>query len=132
MIECKKIFIDTAPFIYYIEKDENNPCYFDKMKHFLENCYHNDIKIITSAITIEEYYVFPYRNNRMDYVSMFEKLIKTLRIQVIPINESVAKKAAEIRAKYKYFKAMDALQLSVACLENCELFLTNDKQIKQL
>lgn len=32
--EYNKIFIDTAPFIYFIEKDVNNPHYFDKIKIF--------------------------------------------------------------------------------------------------
>lgn len=26
---------------------------------------------------------------------------------------------------------MDAIQLAVACLEGCDLFLTNDKQLRQ-
>ncbi len=30
MTEYNRIFVDTAPFIYYIEKDENNPHYFEK------------------------------------------------------------------------------------------------------
>ena len=36
-----------------------------------------------------------------------------------------------IRAEYGYFKAMDALQLASACIHGCDLFLTNDKQLKQ-
>lgn len=34
MIEYNKVFIDTAPFIYFIEKDINNPLYYSKMKVF--------------------------------------------------------------------------------------------------
>lgn len=66
----------------------------------------------------------------MDYIAMFEKLVKTLNINIVHIDETTAKKAAEIRAQYRHFKAMDALQLATACLENCDLFLTNDKQLK--
>ena len=33
--------------------------------------------------------------------------------------------------EYKFFKTMDALQLATACLSGCDLFLTNDKQLKQ-
>lgn len=131
MTEYNRIFVDTAPFIYYIEKDENNPHYFEKLKYFLMNCYQNDIKLVTSVITIEEYYVFPYRNHRMDYIAMFEKLVDTLDIYIAQIDVSTAQKAAEIRAKYKHFKSMDSLQLASACLKNCDLFLTNDKQLKQ-
>ena len=36
-----------------------------------------------------------------------------------------------IRAEYKFFKSMDALQLATACINKCDLFLTNDKQLKQ-
>jgi len=32
MTDYKKAFIDTAPFIYFIEKNENNPQYYDKVR----------------------------------------------------------------------------------------------------
>ena len=32
MTNYRKIFIDTAPFIYFIEKNENNPQYCDKVR----------------------------------------------------------------------------------------------------
>lgn len=35
MIDFKKVFVDTAPFIYFIEKDSNNPQYYEKVKVFL-------------------------------------------------------------------------------------------------
>lgn len=52
-------------------------------------------------------------------------------MEIIEINQEIAKKAAQIRAEYKGFKAMDALQLSIASMSKCDLFLTNDKQLKQ-
>lgn len=36
MIDYEKVFVDTAPFIYFIEKDCNNPQYFEKVKAFLK------------------------------------------------------------------------------------------------
>jgi hypothetical protein len=36
MIDYNKAFIDTAPFIYFIEKDGNNPQYYEKVKAFLK------------------------------------------------------------------------------------------------
>lgn len=131
MTEYKKVFVDTAPFIYYIEKDESNPQYFEKMKSFFMNSYQNNIKIVTSVITIEEYFVFPYKRKKLEYIYMFKKLIKTLGIELILIDEVTADEAAKIRAKYQHFKSMDSLQLASACLKNCDLFLTNDKQLKQ-
>lgn len=52
-------------------------------------------------------------------------------MEVVAIDEAVAKKAAQIRAEYRHFKGMDALQLASACLTGCDTFLTNDKQLKQ-
>ena len=34
MTDFKKAFVDTAPFIYFIEKDINNPQYYEKVKCF--------------------------------------------------------------------------------------------------
>ena len=34
MIDFKKVFVDTSPFIYFIEKDINNPQYPEKVKSF--------------------------------------------------------------------------------------------------
>lgn len=33
--------------------------------------------------------------------------------------------------EYKDFKTMDCLQLATACIRGCDLFLTNDKQLRQ-
>ncbi len=131
MTDCRKVFVDTAPFIYYIEKDENNPLYFEKVKKFFRECYDNGIEFVSSVITVEEYLVFPYRIQSQCYVDMFYKLMETVDMDIMEINQEIAKKAAGIRAEYRGFKGMDALQLAAACLADCDLFLTNDKQLKQ-
>lgn len=131
MTDYKRVFIDTAPFIYYIEKNEDNPKCFDKVKNFLMGCYDDNVKLITSVITLEEYLVFPYKINEPHYIEMFDKLLEVLSFNIVEINREIAEKAAQIRAEYKFFKSMDALQLATACLAGCDLFLTNDKQLRQ-
>ena len=131
MTDYKKVFVDTAPFIYFIEKDINNPQYHDKVKNFFMNGYDSNKEFVTSVITMEEYFVFPYRNNNHAYIDMFNRLVATTKMEITEISQEIAKKAAQIRAEYKRFKAMDALQLAVACFEGCDLFLTNDKQLRQ-
>lgn len=42
MTDYKKAFVDTAPFIYFIEKDENTPQYYDKVKKIFSNGYDAD------------------------------------------------------------------------------------------
>ena len=36
MTDYKKVFIDTAPFIYFIEQNEYNPQYYDKIKKLVK------------------------------------------------------------------------------------------------
>lgn len=131
MTDYKKVFVDTAPFIYFIEKNVNNPQYYDKVKNFFACGYNSGKEFITSVITMEEYFVFPYRNNNYSYIDMFNRLVATTNMEIIEVDKEIAKKAAQIRAEYKGFKAMDAIQLAVACIMGCDLFLTNDKQLRQ-
>lgn len=131
MIDFKKAFVDTAPFIYFIEKDSNNPQYYEKVKDFFRDGYDNDKKFVSSVITMEEYFVFPYRNKKYSFIDMFNRLVVTTDMKILEISQEIAKKAAQIRAEYKGFKAMDALQIAAACLSGCDLFLTNDKQLRQ-
>lgn len=87
--------------------------------------------MVTSTITLEEYFVYPYRKNLSEYITNFEEFISMLGIRVIDIDKAIAKKAAQIRAEFKDFKSMDALQIDSAIEFGCDLFLTNDKQLKQ-
>lgn len=128
MIDSKKVFLDTALFIYYLE---HNKYYFYKSKNIFIDCYKNQRIMITSAATVEEYCIYPYKNNRQDCIAAFDNFIAGMEIIICDINVKIAKKAAQIRAEYKDFKAMDALQLATACISGCDLFLTNDKQLKQ-
>lgn len=131
MTDFRKAFVDTSPFIYFIEKDSNNPEYHEKVKSFFKYGYDNDKGFVSSVITVEEYFVFPYRNKEYSLIDMFHRLVAITDMEILGIDQETAKKAAQIRAEYKGFKAMDALQLATACLSGCDLFLTNDKQLRQ-
>ena len=84
-----------------------------------------------SDITITEYSVFPYKNNRTDLICALNKFIDKSKADVLHTTRKVADKVAKIRAEYPFFKTMDALQLAFASVNECDLFLTNDKQLRQ-
>jgi len=126
MTDCKKIFLDTSPFIYYLEKNE---LLYSKMRLFWEK--YADCDYITSTITVTEYLTYPYSQNDLKMIGDFYAFICGMDIEISNIDRKIAEKAAKIRAKYRGFKAMDALQLASACISGCDLFLTNDKQLVQ-
>ena len=126
MTDFKKVFIDTAPIIYYLQ---NSELFFANMRTFWKK--YNECDYVTSAITVTEYLTYPYKQRDMKLIDSFYAFINDMDIQVKSIDGRIAEKAAQIRAEYPSFKTMDALQLATACIEGCDLFLTNDKQLRQ-
>lgn len=128
MTEFKRVFIDTAPIIYYLE---NSSLYMEPIQRFFAKCIGENIQIVTSAITIEEYLVLPYSNGKMEFADNFKRFINYMNMEVIGIDAKIAEQGARIRGKYKHFKAMDALQIAAAVSSGCDMFFTNDKQLRQ-
>lgn len=128
MTEFKRVFVDTAPIIYYLE---NSSLYAETIKKFFAKCIEENIQIVTSAITVEEYLVFPYSGGKTEYIDNFKKFIRYMNMEIVDIDFRVAEKGAKVRGQYKNFKAMDALQIAAAVLSGCDMFFTNDKQLRQ-
>lgn len=128
MTESKKIFLDTTPIIYLLDEDVN---YAKKVEKIFTEILKSDKSMITSTITCTEYLIYPYRTGNLEKVNVFFEFLTECSIPMLPINVEIAKRAASIRAEYKDFKTMDALQLAVAYENQCNLFLTNDKQLRQ-
>ena len=128
MTDFKKVFIDTAPFIYFLE---NSSRYMESIGKFFTKCTKENIQIVTSTLTIEEYLVLPYSNGKVEYVDNFKRFIEYMNIEVVDIDSNIAEQGAKIRGQYKNFKAMDALQIATAIVKECDMFFTNDKQLRQ-
>lgn len=128
MTDCNRVFIDTAPIVYFLE---NNNYFGEKAGMIFKLLRSSKTEMVMSTITCMEYLVHPYRNNVPEDVDLLFKFIDKSGIYVIDIDLNVAKLAAQIRAETPAFKAMDSLQLSAAFRSGCDTFLTNDKQLKQ-
>ncbi|MCM1182720.1 MAG: type II toxin-antitoxin system VapC family toxin [Roseburia sp.] len=126
MREIKKIFLDTSPIVYYLE---SNVSYYPIMKNFWQK--HSEYDYVTSVITVTEYLTYPYQQHNSKLINAFFAFVDGMDIEIKNIDKAIAERAAQIRAEYKSFKTMDALQLAAACLSGCDVFLTNDKQLKQ-
>jgi predicted nucleic acid-binding protein len=126
--EFKKIFLDTTPLIYFLDDDVN----FGKLtQNILSQFLQSDADMVTSTITCTEYLTYPYRTGNTEKINAFFEFLTDCEIHIQPISVDIAKKAAEIRGRYPHFKTMDCLQLATACIYGCDLFLTNDYQLRQ-
>ena len=124
-----KIFIDTAPFIYLIE---NHPQFANKLKKAITEAIVNGDSIVTSVVTYMEFGVKPERDNRQDLIRKFDELINKLNIEVLVIDKETSRRAYQLRAKYKFLKGLDAMQIALSINEKCSEFITNDLVLKKI
>lgn len=129
MIDYNSVFIDTSPFIYFLERSRN---YYSTLKSFFTTALIKQKALFTSVITVEEYCVYPIKRNEIKYITNFNTFLNDLNIQINPIQYDTVYKAAELRALYPGIKSMDALQLASSFITNCDIFLTNDTQLVQV
>ena len=120
----KKSFFDTSIFIYALE---NNSI---EARNLFQQALTEGI-VGTSTITIMEYATGCFKHGKIELLNNFRYFLKTLMFEVVPVDDVIALKAAEIRAHYQFFKPMDALQLATAFVSRSDVFYTNDKQLLQ-
>jgi predicted nucleic acid-binding protein len=123
----KRVYLDTAPIIYYIENHY-------KYSTFLDNIFElnaqGKITFITSTLTILEVLVQPLRLKRMDIAESYLKILTSSKtLEVVDLSIEVSTRAAELRAKYNV-KTPDAIQLATAIESHSDFFLTNDIKLE--
>ena len=125
--QVNRLFLDAAPVIYYIDA---NPAYFDLMDQIFTWIESNSIRVVTSPVTLAECLILPIRQNNLSQEQLFIDIITAQdTADFIETTASIARTAAEIRAKYN-LKLPDALQVATAIAAGCQAFLTNDAQLK--
>mgnify|MGYP005862833909 CR=1 FL=1 len=125
----RRIMIDTAPIIYFIEE---NPTYGPIMESMIVAATDKERVLMTSVITLVEVLTHPLRMNKPEIAEKYRTvLVDSKNIIMYPIDTLVAERAAELRARHQ-LKTPDALQIAVSLENNATLFITNDKHIKKV
>lgn len=118
-----RLFLDTAPIIYYIER---NPQYFALVSVVFDYIVNGTPMGVASPITLAECLVLPYQLGQTELQQDFiELLTESDTIEFVQIDQNLALQAAQIRARYN-LQLPDAFQVAVALAAGCEAFLTND------
>jgi predicted nucleic acid-binding protein len=122
-----KLFIDTAPIIYFIEE---HPVYINEVSNIFDRTADGTVQVITSVITLVEVLAKPYKLGQNDIVDIYKDFFSNSKgFSVMGIDSRVAELTAKIRAEFG-FKVPDALQLALFEHNDCDYFITNDKQLK--
>ncbi len=125
----EKVAVDTAPFIYFIEK---KPAYVDMLHPFFQAVDRGQISVVTSMITLLEVLVHPLRIGNTALAQEYrEMLFNTRGITTRLMSLEVAEEAARLRASYNV-RTPDSIQMATAITAKASFFLTNDIKLPSL
>jgi predicted nucleic acid-binding protein len=121
-----RVGVDTAIFIYLIQED---PRFLPLVEPIFEDVAEGRREIVTSALTLLEVLVVPYRAGNAGLAERYEELLSNSRgIAVMDLTRDQLRIAAQMRAATGV-KTPDALQLAAALGAGCSTFVTNDRRI---
>ncbi|MGF1586106.1 MAG: type II toxin-antitoxin system VapC family toxin [Bacteroidales bacterium] len=124
----KIIYIDTAPFIYFIEGHSR---YHETLLEMFELNAEGKVFFQTSTLTLLEVLVQPIKLQKLNLAKEYEKIITTSsNIEIFDIDIEISKKAAEIRAEFN-FRTPDAIQIATGIIHGADFFFTNDLNLKK-
>ena len=120
------IGVDTAVFIYFIEEHAR---FLPIIEPLFRAADSGQCTLVTSALTLLEVLVVPYRAGNRLLAERYEKLLMRSRgIRVVDISRDQLLWAAQLRATTS-IKTPDALQVAAALSNECTHLVTNDRRI---
>ena len=124
-----KIFLDTAPIVYYVEA---HPIFGDVARAIFSLINEMQIQAVASPVTLAECVALPIRLGQLDVKQVYTNLLtNTEGVLMVDIDAAIGEQAAELRIQYG-FKLPDALQVATAIASGCDAFLTNDTALKKV
>ena len=120
------VAVDTAIFIYFIEE---HPRFLPAIVPLFREAAQGTRELMTSALTLLEVLVVPYRAGNRLLAARYEALLTRSRgIRLVDVSRDQLRAAAQLRAATGV-KTPDALQLVAAIGSGCTVFLTSDRRI---
>ena len=121
-----KVGVDTAIFIYFIEAA---PAWLPVILPLFQAADTGQRELVTSAVTLLEVLVVPYRAGNNAIAARYEALLTRSRgVQLIDLTRVQLRRAAQLRA-LTGVRTPDALQLTAARDAGCTAFVTNDRRL---
>ena len=118
------VALDTAAFIYFIEE---HPRYAPLVAHLFSDADRGVRLIVTSALTLLEVLVVPYRAGDLPLAERYEAILsRSSGVWLVELDRNQLRAAAQLRAAYQV-RTPDALQLAAALTQRCSAFVTNDR-----
>ena len=126
-LKNQQVYVDTNIIIYLIEGLSEYEKPLGEIRELLET---SQLHPITSELSLAECLVQPFKTNATEAVSLYRTFLEDSGcFDLLQIHKEVLVQAAYITAETK-MKLPDAIHVATAITTNCNLFLTNDKNIR--
>jgi len=117
------VALDTAPFIYLMEE---HPRYLPVVEPLFRTIDTGDLEAATSALTLLEVLVVPYREGDLRLAARYETILTRSRgLRLVDLSLPLLRASAQLRAATG-MKTPDALQVTAALSSECTALVTND------
>lgn len=124
---AKRVFLDTAPLIYFIEGHSAHQPTLSSLFNFNDK---GGFSFVTSSVTLLEVLVKPLRDGQTAIAKQYRDILTTASgIELFDVTSAIAEQAAQLRAKYN-LRTPDAIQLATSIEVGADYFLTNDNRLK--
>ena len=118
--------VDTAIFIYLIEEELR---FLPHVLPLFAEVDQGRRELVTSALTLLEVLVVPYRAGNHQLAERYEQLLTRSRgIRMVELTRDQLRAAAQLRAATGA-RTPDALHLASALGAGCKTFVTNDRRL---
>ncbi|OGC51636.1 hypothetical protein A2982_02030 [candidate division WWE3 bacterium RIFCSPLOWO2_01_FULL_39_13] len=127
--KIKKIYIDTALYIYILNQDNGFSYVSSKIFNY---CEENKITINASTIILTELLQHSKIQSDSSKKTNIKRIfLSTPNLQIIGVDITIAEYSAILAATYN-LRVPDSVHLATAILSECEAFVTNDKKLKRV
>ena len=128
MRPASRIYLDANVLIYLTEFDRDKTAVLRALIAGYESA---QAEFITSDLAYTEVLVRPIRAQQVDLIQAYERLL-TVFVKPLPVSRDVLCLAAKLRAGTPAQKTPDAIHVATAMLAKADVFVTGDKDIKNL
>jgi predicted nucleic acid-binding protein len=123
------IGVDTSVFIYLIEE---HPRFLPMVWPMFELADAGSRQLVTSALTLLEVLVVPYRSGDAQLAERYERTLSQSRgLTLVSVTRNQLRAAAQLRA-LTGMRTPDALQVAAAMAGGCRTFVTNDRRLPEV
>jgi predicted nucleic acid-binding protein len=123
------VAVDTAIFTDFVEQHSR---YIETVRPLFASADRGHVQLVTSAITLLELLVVPYRAGDDALAERYElRLTRSRGVTTVALDLGQLRSAAQLRANFGV-RTPDSLQLAAARTAGCSAFITNDRRLPKL